>query len=105
MITSAYSVGRQYGEKSMTAGSIIGGFGANHHLRQSLVYLDVAVMPQPEAYIGGAAKLFDDSGAISNSSHCGGAFASFRLARTPILEAPGTTSLASSICFPGSPAT
>jgi len=44
----------------------IGGFGANHHLRQSLMYLDVAVLPQPEAYIGGAAKLFDDAGAISN---------------------------------------
>ena len=44
----------------------IGGFGANHHLRQSLVYLDVAVLPQPEAYIGGAAKLFDEGGAISN---------------------------------------
>src|SRR5574342_136140 len=37
----------------------IGGFGANHHLRQSLVFLDVPAMPQPEAYIGGAAKLFD----------------------------------------------
>ncbi len=32
----------------------IGGFGANHHLRQSLVFLNVPAMPQPEAYIGGA---------------------------------------------------
>ena len=37
----------------------IGGFGANHHLRQSLVFLDVPAMAQPEAYIGGADKLFD----------------------------------------------
>ncbi|MGA7711162.1 MAG: NAD(P)H-dependent oxidoreductase, partial [Rhizomicrobium sp.] len=29
----------------------IGGFGANHHLRQSLVFLNVPTMPQPEAYI------------------------------------------------------
>eukprot|EP01030_Chromulinospumella_sphaerica_P016526 gene16526-16341_t len=32
----------------------IGGFGANHHLRQSLVFLDVPCMQQPEAYLGGA---------------------------------------------------
>src|SRR4051812_39549398 len=40
----------------------IGGFGANHHLRQSLVFLDVPVMQQPEAYLGGAANWFDDKG-------------------------------------------
>src|SRR5471032_191904 len=44
----------------------IGGFGANHHLRQSLVFLNVPTMQQPEAYIGGAAKLFDDKGEITN---------------------------------------
>ena len=37
----------------------IGGVGANHHLRQSLVFLDMPAMQQPEAYIGNAAKLFD----------------------------------------------
>lgn len=42
----------------------IGGFGANHHLRQSLVFLDVPCMQQPEAYIGGASKLFDAQGAL-----------------------------------------
>ncbi len=46
----------------------IGGFGANHHLRQSLVFLDVPAMPQPEAYIGGAAKLFDANGQIANDA-------------------------------------
>ena len=42
----------------------IGGFGANHHLRQSLVFLNVPAMAQPEAYLGGAAKMFSDTGAI-----------------------------------------
>jgi len=46
----------------------IGGFGANHHLRQSFVFLDVPAMPSPEAYIGGAAKLFDEQGTLTNES-------------------------------------
>ena len=46
----------------------IGGFGANHHLRQSLVFLNVPAMPQPEAYIGGADKLFDTEGELVNES-------------------------------------
>jgi chromate reductase, NAD(P)H dehydrogenase (quinone) len=44
----------------------IGGFGSNHHLRQSLVFLNMAAMPQPEAYIGGADKLFDANGKLVN---------------------------------------
>jgi chromate reductase len=40
--------------------SAIGAFGANHHLRQSLVFLNVPAMQQPEAYIGHADKLFDE---------------------------------------------
>lgn len=44
----------------------IGGFGANHHLRQSLVFLNVPAMQQPEAYIGGADKLFDADGKLAN---------------------------------------
>jgi chromate reductase, NAD(P)H dehydrogenase (quinone) len=44
----------------------IGGFGANHHLRQSLVFLNVPAMQQPEAYIGGADKLYDASGKLTN---------------------------------------
>jgi len=44
----------------------IGGFGANHHLRQSLVFLNVPAMAQPEAYIGGADKLFDSNGKLVN---------------------------------------
>jgi chromate reductase, NAD(P)H dehydrogenase (quinone) len=49
----------------------IGGFGANHHLRQSLVFLDVPAMQQPEAYIGGAAQLFDANGNITNEATSG----------------------------------
>jgi len=44
----------------------IGGFGANHHLRQSLVFLNMPAMQQPEAYIGGADKLFDANGKLAN---------------------------------------
>jgi chromate reductase len=46
----------------------IGGFGANHHLRQSLVFLNVPTLQQPEAYIGGAARLFDGNGRLANDS-------------------------------------
>jgi chromate reductase len=42
----------------------IGGFGANHHLRQSLVFLDMPVMQQPEAYVGDGFHLFGEDGAI-----------------------------------------
>jgi len=44
----------------------IGAFGANHHLRQSLVFLNMPAMQQPEAYIGGADKMFDADGKIAN---------------------------------------
>lgn len=46
----------------------IGGFGANHHLRQSFVFLNILAMAQPEAYIGGADKLFDSAGKLVNPS-------------------------------------
>ena len=46
----------------------IGGFGANHHLRQSLVFLNVPAMQQPEAYIGNAANLFDINGNLANDA-------------------------------------
>jgi chromate reductase, NAD(P)H dehydrogenase (quinone) len=44
----------------------IGGFGANHHLRQSCVFLNIAMMQQPEAYLGGAGSLFDKEGNLTN---------------------------------------
>jgi chromate reductase, NAD(P)H dehydrogenase (quinone) len=43
----------------------IGGFGANHHLRQCLVFLQMPVM-QMEAYVGHVNKLMDDQGQVTN---------------------------------------
>ena len=42
----------------------IGGLGANLQLRISFVFLNMPAMQQPEAYIGGAPKLFDDKGEL-----------------------------------------
>lgn len=44
----------------------LSGFGANHHLRQSLVCVNVPVMQQPEVYISGANKLFDEDGNLKD---------------------------------------
>ncbi|WP_375209372.1 NADPH-dependent FMN reductase [Hyphomonas jannaschiana] len=44
----------------------IGGFGANHHLRQSLVFMNMPVLQQPEAYIGDLWNLFDDAGNVKS---------------------------------------
>ena len=46
--------------------SAIGGFGSNHAVRQTLVFLNVPVMQQPEAYIGHADKLVSADGQIPN---------------------------------------
>ncbi|MEK2644507.1 NADPH-dependent FMN reductase [Bdellovibrio sp. BCCA] len=43
----------------------IGGFGANHHLRQCMVFLNMPAMQQPEAYIANAAKVFKDDGSLA----------------------------------------
>jgi chromate reductase, NAD(P)H dehydrogenase (quinone) len=62
VLKNAIDVGsRPYGESvwdkkpaaivSASPGSI-GGFGANHQLRQSCVFLNMPVMQQPEAYLG-----------------------------------------------------
>lgn len=46
----------------------IGGFGANHHLRQSLVFLNMPTLQQPEMYIGNCAGMFDGQGELTNES-------------------------------------
>jgi chromate reductase len=43
-------------------------FGANHHLRQSLVAVNMPTLQQPEAYIGNAEKLFDAEGKLINDT-------------------------------------
>lgn len=69
-LKNAIDVGSRPGGKSSwaggKAGAIItmspgqyGGFGSNHHLRQSLVFLNIHPLQQPEAYINGADKLFE----------------------------------------------
>ncbi len=45
----------------------LGGFGANHHLRQSLVFLDVPTLQQPEVYLGHVDRLFDTSGDLTEA--------------------------------------
>jgi chromate reductase len=42
----------------------IGGFGAYHHLRQSLVFLNMPTVNQPETYVGGVAAMFDENGEL-----------------------------------------
>lgn len=44
----------------------IGGFGANHHLRQTLAFLDTPILQQPEMYLSGVADWFDDKGEVKN---------------------------------------
>jgi chromate reductase len=44
----------------------LGAFGANQHLRQCFVFLDMPPLQMPEAYIGNAGKLFDEQGKMTN---------------------------------------
>lgn len=44
----------------------IGGFGANHHLRQSFVFLNILCMQQPEAYISNVTTLLNEDGSVKN---------------------------------------
>jgi chromate reductase, NAD(P)H dehydrogenase (quinone) len=50
---------------SVTPGAL-GAFGANHHLRQSAVFLDMPMMPQPEAYLSNAGAMFDAEGKLAD---------------------------------------
>jgi len=44
----------------------ISGFGANHHLRQSLAFLDMPTLQQPEMYLGSVGDWFDEDGSVKN---------------------------------------
>ena len=57
----AYGPGSPPGIVSASPGAM-GAFGANHQLRQALVFLDMPTMQQPEAYLGGADRMFDARG-------------------------------------------
>lgn len=77
-LKNALDIGsRPYGENlwngkpcAIVSASIgaIGGFGANHHLRQSMVFLNAPCMQQPEVYLSFVDKLFDDKGNMNNES-------------------------------------
>jgi chromate reductase, NAD(P)H dehydrogenase (quinone) len=78
VLKNAIDVGsRPYG-KSVWAGKpaaiisvspgALGALGANHHLRQSLMFLDMPTLQQPAAYIGGIATLLDEEGRITDES-------------------------------------
>jgi len=73
-IKNALDVGsRPYGQSvwngkpaAVVSGSMggVGGFGANHALRQSLVFLNMPVLQQPEAYIGGFQNFWGEDGKL-----------------------------------------
>lgn len=44
----------------------LGGFGANHHLRQTLTALNMPIVQQPEVYLSNAAQLLNEEGKITN---------------------------------------
>jgi chromate reductase len=59
--------GKPGGVASVSPGAI-GGFGANHAVRQAVVFLNVPMMPAPEAYWGQAGTFFDENGALINDA-------------------------------------
>ena len=75
-LKNALDVGSRPAGKSVWAGkpaAVIsaspgqyGGFGANHHLRQSFVFLDIPVLQQPETYLAKVNELFDEKGSLVN---------------------------------------
>ena len=78
VLKNAIDVGsRPYGKNSWNGkpGAVVSvsvgnlsGFGANHHLRQSLVFVNVPTLAQPEAYIAEATQLFDEKGTLTRES-------------------------------------
>jgi len=44
----------------------IGGFGANHHLRQTLTFLNLYTMQQPEAYLSNIIDQLDENGELTD---------------------------------------
>ena len=45
---------------------MLGAFGAQNHLRQVMMYLDMYVLQQPEFYLGKAAEKFNDQGELTD---------------------------------------
>lgn len=76
-----------------TSMGALGGFGANHHLRQALSFFAAPILGQPEAYIGNTQALFGEDGALKDAStadflrNLGQVFA--RFIERHAIEAPG----------------
>ena len=51
--------------------SNLSGFGANHHLRQVLAFLNMPVVQQPEVYIANVMDLLGEDGKITNQDTIG----------------------------------
>lgn len=76
VIKNAIDIGsRPYGQSvwSGKPGAVVsvsqgtmGGFGANQQIRQTLGFLNIPIMQQPEAYIANAASWFDKEGNLIN---------------------------------------
>jgi chromate reductase len=76
VLKNALDIGsRPYGESawSKKPGGIIsvspsqmGGIAANHALRQAVVFLDIYMMQQPEAYFSNAGHVIDENGNITD---------------------------------------
>lgn len=47
---------------------LLGAFGANHHLRQPLVFLDMPVLQQPEMYLSKAGDFIGADGKVNNDA-------------------------------------
>ncbi|ATQ76185.1 ACP phosphodiesterase [Massilia violaceinigra] len=52
---------------SVTPGAL-GAFGANHHLRQSLVFLNMPTMQQPEAYLANIGSQYEGDNLTNDST-------------------------------------
>ncbi|MFT3699907.1 MAG: NAD(P)H-dependent oxidoreductase [Kofleriaceae bacterium] len=64
---SAFAGNKPGAVVSVSPGAI-GGFGANHHLRQTLTFLDIAILQQPEMYVNNAAKIIDDQFKVTDDN-------------------------------------
>ena len=77
-IKNAIDVGsRPYGKAAIngkpcavasTSPGALGGFGANHQVRQSVVFLDMPMMPAPELYVGYVDKMVEAGGKVANDA-------------------------------------
>ncbi|NLZ81457.1 MAG: NAD(P)H-dependent oxidoreductase [Clostridiales bacterium] len=57
--------GKPAGVISVSPGAY-GGFGANHHLRQVMVFLNVLMLQQPEAYLGDIMSVLNEDGVVTD---------------------------------------